>query len=187
VLFSALCIVSLVVIWLAVPADPTEPGALLTDPARRNSVRLALNPVPFAGIAFLWFIGVLRNRLGALEDRFFATVMLGSGLLFLALLFGAAALAGGLLEAFAAGGVGQAQGETHAFGRATSYTLVNVFAIKMAGVFMITASTLGLRTEIMPRWVALVGYAFAVVLLLIITSFGSIVVLFPLWVLLLSA
>jgi hypothetical protein len=187
VVFSALFIVSLVIVRLAVPADPTEPGAILTDPARRNAVGLALHLVPFAGIAFLWFIGVLRNRLGALEDQFFATVMLGSGLLFLATLFGAAALAGGLLDAFAARSPGQAPGETYAFGRATSYTLVNVFAIKMAGVFMITTSTLGLRTAIMPRWVALVGYAFAVVLLLIVTNFEWIALLFPLWVLLLSA
>jgi hypothetical protein len=52
---------------------------------------------------------------------------------------------------------------------------------------MITTSTLGLRTAIMPRWVALVGYAFAVVLLLIVTNFEWIALLFPLWVLLLSA
>ena len=39
----------------------------------------------------------------------------------------------------------------------------------------------------MPRWVAFVGYACAVVLLLIITSFEWIALLFPLWVLLLSA
>lgn len=43
--------------------------------------------VPFAGIAFLWFIGVLRDRLGQLEDRFFATVLFGSGPLFLGTLF----------------------------------------------------------------------------------------------------
>ena len=46
---------------------------------------------PFAGIAFLWFIGVLRNRVGALEDQFFSTVFLGSGLLFVASLFASAA------------------------------------------------------------------------------------------------
>ena len=186
VVFAALCVVSLVIIRLAVPANPTELGTLPTDPASRNSVRLALNLVPFAGIAFLWFIGVLRNHIGPLEDQFFATVMLGSGLLFLAALFGAAALAGGLLESFAAG-VGQAPSEIYSFGRATSHTLVNVFAIKMAGVFMITVSTLGLRTAIMPRWVAFIGYAFAGVLLAIITSFEWIALLFPLWVLLLSA
>ena len=55
---------------------------------------LALNLVPFAGIAFLWFIGVLRDRLGKAEDRFFATVFFGSGLLYLGMLFSAAALIG---------------------------------------------------------------------------------------------
>ena len=67
-----------------------------------NTVALALNLVPFAGIAFLWFIGVLRDRLGELEDRFFATVFLGSGLLFLAMLFASAAVAGGIIIAYAA-------------------------------------------------------------------------------------
>jgi hypothetical protein len=46
--------------------------------------------VPFAGIAFLWFIGVVRERLGEIEDRLFSTVFLRSGLLFLAMLFGGA-------------------------------------------------------------------------------------------------
>ena len=63
-------------------ADPSVPGIWLTEPDHRNAVRFALDLVPFAGIAFLWFIGVLRSRLGKLEDQFFATVMLTSGLLF---------------------------------------------------------------------------------------------------------
>ena len=62
-----------------------------------GSCCLALNLVPFAGIAFLWFMGVVRDRLGSNEDRFFATVFLGSGLLFLAMLFTSAAIAGGLI------------------------------------------------------------------------------------------
>jgi hypothetical protein len=47
----------------------------------RTPNALAVNQVPFAGIAFLWFIGMLRDRLGEFEDRFFATVFFGSGLL----------------------------------------------------------------------------------------------------------
>lgn len=50
-----------------------------------------------AGIAFLWFIGVIRFRLGALEDKLFATVFLGSGLLFICMLFAAGAVMGTLL------------------------------------------------------------------------------------------
>ena len=77
-------------------------GTWLTEPDRREAVRLALDLVPFAGIAFLWFMGVLRDRLGEHEDKFFATVFLGSGLLFVAILFGAAAVSGALIEAVAA-------------------------------------------------------------------------------------
>src|SRR6516162_6157238 len=87
VVFSALMFVDLAIVRITIPYDPDEPGIWLMDPARRNAVRFALNLIPFAGIAFLWFVGVLRDRLGALEDRFFATVFLGSGLLFVGSLF----------------------------------------------------------------------------------------------------
>ena len=70
----------------------------VTDP---RTVTLALNLSRTAGIAFLWFIGVIRDLLSENEDRLFATVFLGSGLLFLALTFIGAALAAGLLSAFA--------------------------------------------------------------------------------------
>ena len=92
ILFAGLYIAGLVLARLAVPADPTEPGAWLADPTLRIWVRLALNLIPFTGIAFLWFMGVLRNRIGGREDRFFATVFLSSGLLFVAMLFVAAAV-----------------------------------------------------------------------------------------------
>src|SRR5205814_2255272 len=74
-------------------------SAWLYDPSRVVAVRCGIQVVPFAGIAFLWFIGVLRNRMGALEDQFFATVFLGSGLLFVASLFASAAFSGALIEA----------------------------------------------------------------------------------------
>src|SRR5215471_3694353 len=77
VVFSALMFVDLAIVRITIPYDPDEPGIWLMDPARRNAVRFALNLIPFAGIAFLWFVGVLRDRLGVLEDRFFATVFFG--------------------------------------------------------------------------------------------------------------
>src|SRR5438067_6766925 len=91
VAFSVLMSVSLVLVRLAAPASQTHTGVWLTDPSRRNALRFAIQLAPFAGIAFLWFIGVIRNRLGALEDQFFSTVFLGSGLLFVASLFASAA------------------------------------------------------------------------------------------------
>ena len=186
-IFAALYVASLVFARLAVPADPTEPGAWLADPTLRSWVRLALNLIPFTGIAFLWFMAVLRNRIGGREDRFFATVFLGSGLLFVAMLFVAAAVSQGLLDTFAAAGSLPAQSETYAVGRAMGYALVNTFAVKMAAVFIIVTSAIGLRTAVFPRWMAFVGYALALVMLLTITNFAWIALVFPSWVLLLSA
>jgi len=143
--------------------------------------------VPFAGIAFLWFIGVFRNRLGALEDQFFATVFFGSGLLFVASLFASAALSGALLEAIANGHSQALNNETYYIIRLLGRSFLNVFAIKMAGVFIFSTSTVVLRTSILPRWVAFLGYGCALVLLLVITNWPWIALLFPLWILVLSA
>src|SRR5271165_4574489 len=134
VIFAGLYIAGQVFARLAVPADPREPGAWLADPTLRNWVRFALNVIPFTGIAFLWFMGVLRNRIGGHEDRFLATVFLGSGLLFVAMLFVAAAVTQALLDTFATEGSFPAQSETYAVSRKMGYALMNTFAVKMEAV-----------------------------------------------------
>ena len=70
----------------------------MTDGNRRSGVRSVVHLIPFAGIAFLWFMGVVRTRIGAREDRFLSTVFMGSGYLFLAMTFAAGALASGLMH-----------------------------------------------------------------------------------------
>ncbi|MGC1347293.1 MAG: hypothetical protein WA863_14625 [Methyloceanibacter sp.] len=184
-LFSVLL---LAVFWLlrtSIPADPQEPGSWLQKSS--GKVALALNLMPFAGIAFLWFIGVLRDRLGQQEDRFFATVFFGSGLLFLATLFTGAAIIGAILIAFAMQPQELIGSATFHFARAAAYIMVNVYMIKMASVFMTTTSTLAMYTGIAPRWLAVLGIVLALILL-----FGSFYIswsflVFPLWVFLLSA
>jgi hypothetical protein len=146
-------------------------------------VHFALNLVPFAGIAFLWFIGVLRNRLGEREDKFFATVMLTSGLLFVATMFCSSAMMRSLTDSVVARNI---DSEIYYFGRRVSDALMNLFAIKMAGVFMFSTCTIGLRTAIFPRWAAFLGYACALVLLIVITDWKWISLVFPIWMLLLS-
>ena len=185
ILFSVLLIIGLLLFRLSVRADPLETGAWLKTSS--NKVALALNLVPFAGIAFLWFIGVLRDRLGELEDRFFATVFFGSGLLFLAMLFTAAAIVGAILIAFATEPQELIGSATFHFARAAAYSLVNVYMIKMASVFMITTSTVAIYTGIAPRWLAVLGLGLALILL-----FGSFYIswsflVFPLWIFLISA
>ena len=102
ILFSVLLFVVFGLMRLSVPGDPFEPGAWLESGL--PYVTIVMNLVPFAGVAFLWFVGVLRDRLGGREDQFFATVFLGSGLLLLAMLFAAAAVVGAIITAFHAAG-----------------------------------------------------------------------------------
>jgi hypothetical protein len=187
VISGVLLIVSVAIIRSLVPADPLAPGSQLDSAAGRQWAHLALNLIPFAGIAFIWFMGVLRARLGAQEDQFFATVMIASGLLFLAMFFAAAAIGGAGLTLLGARAGPVAEDDAYALVRAMGYVFMNVFAIKMAAVFMISTCTIGLKTGIMPRWIAFVGYACAVVLLLVITDWPWIVLVFPAWLLLLSA
>jgi hypothetical protein len=162
IIFSVLLLVIFGLVRLSVPIDPLDQGAWL--PAHSRTVGMALNLVPFAGIAFLWFIGVIRDRLGELEDRFFATVFLGSALLFLAMLFSAAAVAGALVLAFAAQ-PDTANSAAFQFGRAIAYNLMNVYATKAAAVFMISTSTVAFYTHFMARWIAVLGFGLALILL----------------------
>lgn len=184
ILFAVLLMASFGLIRLAVPANPLEAGAWLQT--RSNTVVLALNLVPFAGIAFLWFIGVLRDRLGEREDRFFATVFLGSGLLFIAMLFMSAAMVGGLIIAYTADPSRILGSTTFTSARAITYEVMNIYAIKMAGVFTIATSTLALRTRFIARWIAFLGYTLALLLLLSSRYIEGILLVFPLWVLLIS-
>ncbi len=88
ILFAVLLITAMTVIRIAL--GDGDPRTLQLDTDRRGLIRVGLHLVPFAGIAFLWFIGVVRDQLGDVEDRLFSTVFLGSGLLFLAMLFAGA-------------------------------------------------------------------------------------------------
>lgn len=183
-LFAALLIASLALLVSAVPKDPLEQGAWLAVSIGR--VVFAINLIPFAGVAFLWFIGVVRDRLGTSEDRLFATVFLGSGLLFLAMLFVAAAVFGAIVVVYAAKPDSLANTATFAVMRAFAYVLFNVYAIKMAGVFMMVTSTLGLRTGFVARWIAVLGMLVALYLLFGSQWFDWSFALFPAWVLLIS-
>jgi hypothetical protein len=184
IVFSILFIISLVLIRISVPSSPQDAGTWLSRD--RKTVGLALHLLPFAGIAFLWFIGVLRDRIGAYEDRFFATVFLGSGLLFLTMLFASAAVAGGIMMAYGMSPGKLMESGIYTFGRTVAYLIMNVYASKMAGVFMISTCTLSIRIGIFPRWMAFLGYALALLLLLSIGYFQWVLLVFPLWVLLVS-
>ena len=182
ILFSALLFVTFGLVRISLPGDPFEPGAWLENSLLY--VTLAMHLVPFAGVAFLWFMGVLRDRLGEREDQFFSTVFLGSGFLLLAMLFSAAAVLGAIIIAFHASHETLEHSATFHFGRGLAYGMINIYLLKTASAFMITTSTIALYTHLTPRWLAIGGYVIAVVLL--IDYLGWSLMVFPFWILLIS-
>ena len=183
IVFALLFSTSLLLIWVSIPANPLGPATAVIR--HLKTISFSLNLLPFAGIAFLWFIAVVRDRLGALEDRFFASVFLGSGLLFIATVFNAAIVAGAIIWILGRR-TDLTQSGAYALGRAEIVQAIEIYAMRMAGVFMIATSTISLQTRLFPRWMALLGYALALVLLLSLGTIQWIPLVFPLWVLLIS-
>jgi len=181
IVFALLLMAAMIMMRTALTEGSLQ--SLQSDAQRRGMIQLSLNLVPFAGIAFLWFIGVVRDQLGDVEDRLFSTVFLGSGLLFLAMLFVGAVNAASVL-AMLAGSTSNA--DILAFGRDNSQTLISVYAMRMAAVFTLSVSTVGLRTSAIPRWVSYLGYVVGLALLVAASEYKWTQLVFPAWVLLLS-
>ncbi|XTP35249.1 hypothetical protein ACORG1_03005 [Mycobacterium sp. TJFP1] len=172
VLFALLFGAALVVIRTSVPGS-------------EHRLRIAVVLMPFAGIAFLWFIGVVRDGLGALEDKFFSTVFLGSGLLFLAMISASTAVGAGLIAATEFAGQG-ARTEVTEFGHALLVSLSDTYALRMAAVFMMSLATIWLRTRLMPTWLVIVTYVVALCVLVGSDTTPWMTVAFPIWVLIVS-
>jgi len=185
IVFALLLTVVLVLLRLAAQSGQDDPHDWFADTSRYRLVTLAIELVPFAGIAFLWLIGVVRDRIGEREDRFFATVFLGSGLLFVGMLFVAGGVTAGAIAAGAAGRIG-APADSWNLGRRIAAVVMHTYGMRMAAVFTISTATMGLRTGFIPRWLGFSGFAVAVILLMGVEFTRWVELLFPLWVLLLS-
>ncbi|KUO05995.1 hypothetical protein [Streptomyces caeruleatus] len=174
VVFAILMATAIVLVRVALP-DGGHDGTV--DAGQRSALRTALELLPFAGIAFLWFMGALREQAGEGEDRFVSTVFLGSGLVFVATLFGAAAAAGTALD--------ESRGSS-GFGRDFAYALLTTYAMRMAAVFVITTSTIGRRLGALPRPLVVLGYLAGLTLLVVGADVPWSELVFPAWALILS-
>ncbi|MER5665071.1 hypothetical protein ACFWA5_51370 [Streptomyces mirabilis] len=170
--FALLLAAAIVLVRLAIPAGDAETATVAPD--QRWEVRTALEILPFAGIFFLWFMGALRARVGDAEDRFIATVFMGSGLVYVATMFAAGAAAGSVLS------------QPSGFGRHFAYTLMTTYALRMAAVFVFTTSTIGHRLGVLPRSLAVFGYLAGLVLLVAGSSLPWSELVFPFWALVVS-
>jgi hypothetical protein len=162
-----------------------ETGAWLAG--GNSDLEWALALLPFAGIFFLWFIGVSRQRLGRWDDRFISSVILGSGVVFLAMVFAAAGLAGALLGMYAKDSAGFPGSDTYVFVQLAVAKIFGVYALRMASVFLICQATAWLRHGLMPKWLALPTYLVALVLLFVASEEAWSVLIFPVWIFIVSA
>ncbi|HUH72478.1 MAG TPA: hypothetical protein VLZ05_28730 [Mycobacterium sp.] len=155
--------------------------------SQRGDIVTATKLMPFAGISFLWFIGVVRDGFGKYEDRFFATVFLGSGLLFVAMMFVSTAVAAALVASNTGVNDPAAHAEVITFGKMVVLAATKTYAIRMAAVFMASLATIWLRTGLMPRWLVVVSYLVALALLIASDVSMWLTMAFPVWVLVVSA
>jgi hypothetical protein len=183
IIFAVLLVLAVASLHEGLPAN-ADPVQWLRDTSHRHSVALAMSLVPYAGIAFLWFIGVIRTRLGDREDRLFATAFLGSGLLFVATLFTAAATVGALLSLYSTPGL--ASPGNVRFAASLASILLGTFGIRMAAVFTLVVTNIGRRTGVIPKWLIVIGYLTALLLLLSPPRTAWATLLFPCWVFLFS-
>ena len=186
--FSVLFTVAMVLLRSSPMGDPTgtDLAHVFSSGGDLPMVIGGLYLGPFSGIAFLWFVAVIRDQVGEREDRFFATVFFGSGLLFVALLFAALAVASTPVMAVRYLDLPPPSPDQVRLIRALSYALVFGFATRAAAVFLFSTATLGLRTRTFPRWFALTGYVAGVLLLVVVSLFDWVVLLLPAWVAVIS-
>ena len=185
VVFSLLFGASIILIRTRMPEGIKDTGDWLK--LNHAGITTAAVLMPFAGIAFLWFIGVLRDGFGRYEDRFFATVFMGSGILFLAMMFVGMAVAAGLVATNARITDPAAHLEVIEFGKMVVLSTCKTYAIRMAAVFMISLATIWLRTGLMPRWLVALSYAAALSILIVSDLSMWVTLAFPVWVMIVSA
>jgi hypothetical protein len=185
VLSALLLATVLVLVYTTLPAAPSAGAAGWPQtPSGRQALQTALDLLPFAGIFFLWFMGAVRDFVGGAEDKFFATLFLGSGLLFTAAILAVGAVAGGLL-AIAASSPADGQ-QLGRYGHAMLSLLID-YAMRMAAVFTLSTTTIGRGLRIFPRWLAWVGYLATLALLFVAGAVPLAELAFPIWLLLVSA
>jgi hypothetical protein len=184
VVFAVLFGAAVVLIRTKMPQDAAELAGWLQD--ERGAILTATVLMPFAGISFLWFIGAVRDSFGRYEDRFFATVFLGSGMLFLAMMFVALAVAAALVASNESGTDATAHAEVVNFGTLIFQATIQTYGVKMAGVFMMSLATMWRKTGLMPRWLVAVSYVVALAVLIASDASMWVTMAFPVWVLVVS-
>lgn len=149
-------------------------------------VSLVLGIMPFSGIAFIWFTAVIRDWLGEREDRFFSTVFFGSGIIYVAMMFVYAAVMGAIFGSLALAEVYALDNGIFVFGFALVNEVLENYALRMAGVYMLSIGTLLSKTGHAPRWLVALTFIVAGGFILFAGTTRVALYIFPGWVIVLS-
>jgi hypothetical protein len=156
------------------------------DPDHRFIVFVGLNLAPLGIAAFLWFMAVIRRRLGEREDQFFSTVFLGSGIAFALLTIAAATCAAAPTFVVHFGERRDLDESTVALAHGLWFGFWNVSASRLVGIFMAATSTIGLRFGALPPWLGRLGLALGALLGITGAFAGPLDFLFPAWLVVVS-
>ena len=170
-------------------ATDEEIVAYYSSPSASVPSLVGLYVMPFAAIAFMWFIVALRMWEAfsvRRENLLFSNLQLVSGILYVAMLSVGAA-AQGVLAASAVYASGPIDPVVARQFPLYGSTVMIVFAIRMAAIFVFTTSNIGRSAGVLPRWFAYIGFAVGVFMLLSATFNPVLVLVFPTWLVALSA
>ncbi|HEY7030398.1 MAG TPA: hypothetical protein VH482_03675 [Thermomicrobiales bacterium] len=155
---------------------------------KRRVILVGLYLMPFAGIAFIWFIVALRMWISfsvRRENALLSNIQLVSGIIFVTLFFASAA-ANSVLAAsmeFSDAPVDPVVArEFPQFGN----SLLFVFGMRMGAMFVFTTSNIGRAAGTLPRWFTYLGFAVGLFMLLSASFQPWFVLVFPIWLLILS-
>ena len=188
VIYSILAIAALLLLrdFPAAGAAGTTPTAWIEDPLNQAALIVGLNLASISSVAFLWFVAVIRKRMGDKEDKFFSTVFLGSALVYIGIWLVAAAAIASIAVAHQRFDDASLNTDSVTFLLGFSEALILVVGPRLQGVFVLTTSTLILRTEMLPSWLAYLGYAAGSIMVLFPIISEPVGLGFPLWVLVVS-
>lgn len=178
--FAVLMTVALYLLRQAFPVDSPVVGDAAPSESALSQARMALTILPYAGIAFLWFMAALVHNLSGSDHRLFTTVFIASGTVFVALLFVAGALAAGEIGAISSGF--DLSDQVRATPGFTINELLTNYAARMAAVFCLSLSAFGRVARLMPTWLTIFGTITGLFLLLIPLGVPYVVYVFPVWV-----
>jgi hypothetical protein len=165
--------------------DDASLAVWYADPNNQRLLVLALNSTTISAIAFLWFVAVIRRRVGLRENRFFGTVFVGvAGLMAAMWVIGVLLFTAPGLDAYI---FATPQSTESVSGwQAAGAAALTIVVPRFEAVFILSATTVGRLSDAFPRVLIIIGYGAGLLQLLAPLPVDWLVWIFPAWATLVS-